>query len=267
MGSKTGSIWKLLITATAQSRGDIEELIDDVLVAVNGTLLTLNGGESLTSMVGTLVVAIIVFTHTQNNRPSGFGSGIEDRHSDNGVGHTNVRRLYGEGLLSASGYEVREFHSGRGLGVELNAIGDESVSGGCIDIELPREEVGEGCALLLLLTEHIGVEVFDDGTGEGFGVESGTESNAAPEDIGVGFVLISGLIETNAREDVALSNVFPCIRAQLLTIFIIFTIFVIFHESVPHNFIYFRIRQPQTAQKRALAPKSITCSISKPTPP
>lgn len=210
------------------------------------------------------VVGGTAFTHAEDNCSSGFGGGREDGYSDGRVGHTNVRCLYVEGLFSASGDEVRELHSGRGLGVELDAIGYEGESGRGIDIELPREEVRERGVLF----EDIGVEVLDDGIGEGFGVKSGPESNAASEDIGVGFVLISRLIEANARGDIASSNVFSCIRAtQPLSIFIIFAIFVHFHESVPHKFIYFRVRQSQTAQKRALAPKSITCSTSKPTPP
>lgn len=210
------------------------------------------------------VVEVTTFTHAEDNCSSGFGGRREDGYRDGRVGHANVRCLYGEGLFSASGDEVRELHSGRGLGVELDAIGDEGESGRGIDIELPREEVRERGVLF----EDIGVEVLDDGIGEGFGVKSGPESNAASEDIGVGFVFISRLIEANARGDIASSNVFSCIRAaQLLSIFIIFTIFIRFHESVPHKFIYFRIRQSHTAQKRALAPKSITCSTSKPTLP
>ena len=209
------------------------------------------------------VVEVTAFTHTEDNCSSGFGGGREDGHSDGRVGHANVRCLYGEGLFSASGDEVRELHRGRGLGVELDAIGDEGESGGGIDIELPREEVRERGVLF----EDIGVEVLDDGIGEGFGVKSGPESNAASEDIGVGFVFISGLIEANARGDIAPRNVFSCIRAKPLVIFTIFAIFVRFHESIPHKIIYFRVRQSQTAQKRALAPKSITCSTSKPTPP
>ena len=207
----------------------------------------------------------LTVTHAEDNCSSGFGGGREDGYSDGWVGHTNVRCLYGESLFSASGDEVRELHSGRGLGVELDAIGDEGESGWGIDIELPREEVRERGVLF----EDIGVEVLDDGIGEGFGVKSGPESNAASEDIGVGFVFISRLIEANTRGDIAPSNVFSCIRAatQPLSIFVIFAIFVHFHESIPHKFIYFRVRQSQTAQKRALAPKSITCSTSKPTPP
>ena len=239
-------------------------MIDDVFVAVDGTFLTFGGGECLTSTVGTLVVAIVVvFTHAEDNCSSGFGGGREDGDSGCGVGDANVRCFYGEGLFSASGDEVRELHSGRGLGVELDAIGDEGESGGGIDIELPREEVRER----RVLAEDVGVEVLNDDTGEGFGVKSGPESNATSEDIGVGFVFISGLIKANPRQkDVALSrNVF--LRVQVLSIFTFFAIFVRFHESVPHKFIYFRVRQSQTAQKRALAPKSITCSTSKLTPP
>ena len=128
----------------------------------------------------------------------------------------------------------------------MDAIGDEGESGWGIDIELPREEVGEGSVLF----EDIGVEVLDDGIGERLGVKSGPESNAASEDIGIGFLFFSRLIEANARGDIAPSNVFSCIRApQPLSIFVIFAIFVHFHESVPHKFIYFRIRQSQTAQK------------------
>ena len=173
----------------AQIGGDIEELIDDVFVTVDGTFLTFSGGKRLTS-TGT------AFTHAEDNCSSGFGGGREDGYSDGRVGHTNVRCLYSEGLFSASGDEVRELHSGRGLGVELDAIGYEGESGRGIDIELPREEVRERGVLF----EDIGVEVLDDGIGEGFGVKSGPESNATSEDIGVGFVLISRLIEANPRK-------------------------------------------------------------------
>lgn len=207
------------------------------------------------------VVGGTAFTHTEDNCSSGFGGRREDGYSDGRVGHANVRCLYGEGLFSASGDEVRELHSGRSLGVELDAIGDEGESGGGIDIELPREEVRERGVLF----EYIGVEVLDDGIGEGFGVKSGPESNAASEDIGVGFVLISRLIEANPRKWARRQFVAYTFVVQVLLS--IFAIFVRFHESVPHKFIYFRVRQSQTAQKRALAPKSITCSTSKPTPP
>ena len=192
------------------------------------------------------VVGGTAFTHTEDNCSSGFGGRREDGYSDGRVGHASIRGFYGEGLFSASGDEVRELHSGRGLGVELYAIGDEGESGWGIDIELPREEVRERGVLF----EDIGVEVLDDGIGEGFRVKSGPESNAASEDIGVGFVFISGLIEANARGDIAPSNVFSDIRAtQPFVIFTIFAIFVHFHESIPHKFIYFRVRQSQTAQK------------------
>ena len=210
------------------------------------------------------VVGGTAFTHAEDNCSSGFGGRREDGYSGRRVGDANVRCFYGEGLFSASGYEVRELHSGRGLGVELDAIGDEGESGGGIDIELPREEIRERGVLF----EDVGVEVLDDDTGEGFGVKSGPESNATSEDIGVGFVLISGLIEANprkwARRRIVVVATFV---VQVLSIFTFFAIFVHFHESVPHKFIYFRVRQSQTAKKRALAPKSITYSTSEPTSP
>ena len=116
----------------------------------------------------------------------------------------------------------------------MDAIGDEGESGWGIDIELPREEVGKGSVLF----EDIGVEVLDDGIGERLGVKSGPESNATSEDIGVGFVFISRLIEANARGDIAPSNVFSDIRAtQPLVNFTIFAILVQSHESATHKYI------------------------------
>ena len=183
---------RLPISVDAQIGGDIEELIDDVFVAVDGTFLTFSGGKRS----GVTGRAVRLLTHTEDNCSSGFGGRREDGHSDGRVGHASIRVFYGEGLFSASGDEVRELHRGRGLGVELDAIGDEGEGGWGIDIELPREEVRERGVLF----EDIGVEVLDDGIGEGFGVKSGPESNAASEDIGVGFVFISRLIEANPRK-------------------------------------------------------------------
>lgn len=43
--SKTGALKRLPIFIDAQIGGDIEELVDDVFVAVDGTFLTFSGGK------------------------------------------------------------------------------------------------------------------------------------------------------------------------------------------------------------------------------